>query len=408
MYKCSTTSNTGVSFVCVSVCVFVCVFVCVCVFLCDMCMCVCVCSCVCLWLVDPRPEEPAWKQESKEVSIGPGGGKFSAGQTDVVFSSGAVQQTSKVKLEHRQPSEHSQPRDVLLKAAGEEVQLGDRLTLSVTPESTAASEETETQDFPATATGRSTVELSVEVHQPPTKPNPDVYASSTTAEQDAKSFRRVTESVGLKLVQTATGAGRLIFNAASCIAKAGSAVFKVIWSPSQSASDKISSGVEERLTKDENEPLHVRLHYQCDRRGYPKHLLTVIASGLPPSPEAADEGEDGLYAAQCTRGKTNLEKECISSQDHVSVRIKPLSQTQTWKMESGRYTYKKTPESNTCNYNYHGMGLVPSNSPQAVEEEWEVLLEVEKNGTPIAKGNMLMVVRRRVSAKYHNRKMIKV
>ena len=356
---------------------------------------------------DAKPQEPVWKRDFKAKLIGSDGGEIDSGQAKIAFDRNALKRTHNVKLEYQLPAEHSQPEDVLFKVAGEEVQLGPRITVSMEPESSSEPEATDTLQYKrhlgpqesTAATSHSAVEVNIQVNQPRTKPNPDVYTTSTTAAQETNAFRRVTESVGLKLVKTAKGAAQLIFNAATCIAKAGSTVFEVVWSPSQSASDKISSGVEERLTKDENEPLHVRLHYQCNRRGYPYRLLIVIASGLPPSPEADGECEDGLYAARCTRGKANLKNKLISTRDHVSIRIKPLSQTQTWKMESGKYTYKKTPESKACYYNYHGMGLVPSNSPQPiVEEEWEVLLEVEKNGMPIGNGNTVMVVRRRVSS----------
>ena len=357
-------------------------------------------------VLDAASRDPSWAREvSEERLIGADGGSVAAGNAKLSIDRDLLQTTHSVKIEHQQPAEGQQLDDALVRIEGEEVQIGDRVTVSIRAQS--LNDATVTGDHGDKGAERvSTVSTGVTatvdfpVVPPASKPNPDLYASSTVEDEQPSQFERVTESAGLKLVKKALGATHLTFNTATSIAtRTATTVYDVVWSSSKFAASKISSAVGQYLSDGESAPLHVRLHYLCDDRGYPCRLLTVIAAGPPPQPEAGSECHDGLYSARCDGGGHNLKKKTISSRDHLRVRIKPLNPTSAWKMESTEYTFSKPPQTIDSHYHYLGMGLDCENFSRsccARQKLWEVLIEVEKNGKPIGNGNTVLTIQRQV------------
>ena len=237
---------------------------------------------------------PAWDKATGVDLVGPEGGDVVAGPASITFQSGALEQTHSIRIQHQRPSKYQTPEDVLVRVSGEEVQIGDRIVVSIEPQMVRDCE----VELPTTAVSSTSALVEFPVFQPPSRPNADLYASAAVHGRTATKFERVTQSAGLRLFEKAWGATYLSFNAATGAAsKAVSTVYDVVWSSSKSVAGKISSMVAQHLTNDGKEPLHIRIHYLCDPRGYPCRLLTVIAAGPPPQPEAGTECHDGLYTA---------------------------------------------------------------------------------------------------------------
>ena len=358
-------------------------------------------------VVDAKPKEPVWKEEESQITpIGPDGGEVSAGRATIKFRHGALKRVHGVKLQHQRPSERQQPEDVLIKIEEEEVQLGDRVVLSIDPQSTSKLEPTGAQPVDLctgasnAAPKSSDMVVDIPVDVPPSKPIADLYASSQTEEEDASDYRRVTDSVGLKLEDKSRGEKHLTFNAAAAIAgfasKAASTVFEVVWSKSKAAANKASSAVAQFFASDKK-PLHIRVHYRCDSHGYPNRLQTIIAAGSPPQLADKDKCDDWWYTARGDGGEKNLKDKLISCRDHVRVQIEPFNPTPAWKMTKSReYTFTKPPRGTDCNYYYHGMGLFLDQVQSTAEHEWEVMITVLKNDQVIGKGNSVVLIQKQV------------
>ena len=338
--------------------------------------------------------------------IGADGGEVAAGHAKLSIGRDLLNTTHSVGIEHQRPAERQRSEDALVTIEGEEVQLGDRVSVSIQEQSADTSTVTWYHERQQgikrtyTASQAASAIVDIPVVPPASKSNPDLYASSTMEDDRPAQFERVTESAGLKLVKMAQGATHLTFSVATTIAKkAGTTVYELVWSSSKFVANKISSAVAQYLSDGDSEPLHVRVHYLCDDRGYPCRLLTVIAAGPPPQPEADGECHDGLYSARCEGGGHNLKNKTISSRDHLRVRIKPLNPTSAWKMESTEYTFSKPPQTIDCHYYHLGMGLEResfSRSSSASRNQCGMLIEVEKDGKPIGKGNTVLAIHRQV------------
>ena len=348
-------------------------------------------------------KKPAWKQaESDVMHIGPGGGEVAAGHAKIVFHSDAPEQVHDVKLQHLRPSEHQHPKDALVRISGEEVQLGDRVVVSIKPQPIFELEPTGAQPSGAAASSNPTGTVSIPVDVPPGKPKVDLYASPLAEDGKATNFQRVTDSTGVKLVKVAQGASHLAFNtvpvmAGLASAKAASMVYDVVWVSSLTAAWRIHSAIARFLSGDEV-PLHIRFHYVCNPHGDPYHLQTVIAAGAPPPPDAQGMSRDGLYTADSHEWETECKPAYISSRDHLRVRIEPKRVTPSWMASSAEYAFTKPLNTAECHYYHHGMNIISGNStPSIRDDEWKFLVTVEKNGKIIGKEKPVVVICRQVS-----------
>ena len=298
-----------------------------------------------------------------------------------------------MEVRHHRPGQGRSPEDFCHDVEGEAVQRGDLLTIAIDPRKSPAAGSAEADRevrFPSARPSAPAAVVSVVTHPPDDDSVPEVFASAHETGQ-ASHFQRVTESANVNLKKDGTGQTCLTFHA---VTSALLMSFEVVWVCSKSVANQLGSKICQ-LLNDDREPLHIWVHYQCDRHGYPCRLVTVSGAGRPPRPEQDQDLHDGLFTARCARGRKNLRHKFMSSHNSLQVRVRPFRPRSALEFEKVDFSFAKTAE-RKCKREYSGVSVSLGTANAAGEEKWEVSLEVEMDGQMVGESNTLLVIHRQV------------
>ena len=259
-----------------------------------------------------------------------------AGDAELSVDGNTQHRSSYVQLKYERPSPHQHPSEALHQFDDHTVRIADRLEVYSGADDGVHSglrRRKEHSSLPNDQDSGITGAVGFPVDPTATAPIAEVFEIN----ERANKFCRVTHEIGAKLVGKASRGVRLVFN---IVKKTKASVYQLVWFSSPQAVKSVMEKVAQFLTDDE-QPLHIRLHYQCNALGHPCWLLTVIATGQPPQPKEEEKLEDGMYTACCKEGSCNLSNNFISSRNRLTVLIDISSTSIASGKPELRYSFKK-------------------------------------------------------------------
>ena len=301
----------------------------------------------------------------------------------VGFGRGHLDQTYAVSLLHQQVPDEQSPGSFL---GEDQWRRSDTLSLSYQPTDL----DTAGQGHGSVSSSGRPPMASIVVQQPLGLTEPLLYQCTTGQLNQPTDYHRTRAR--FQPSSTATK-GRVIFQVQPMM----NAVFELVWVSSKAAANRVGKDIK-RLLSIDYVPLHIGLHYRCDRQGLPKTMVTVIAAGEAPRPEPEGELKDGLYTSDHKHGIQSLRNEFVRSTSKVTININPHLPSSGLKFDSEHaqleYTFEKIQ---VPQHFFKGVSVLPEEKATIPGDgEWEISLAARKDGLPMGKGNTVLALRQQV------------